>query len=331
MSVTAYSGPVVQYGVTLTSTGGNGITGIDTEHNDQRAPIYHDLSHATLDPRQAYAYNPGSGVTNGFGGFFQGVGRVDYVPITANASAFVSNSVVSSGVTTYTLNAGSSSGGTYTTTIVAPETGKVSETLVAIDSTAAYLTFGSAGTARVWNPNCGPGRCVSITTSSSGDAGTFSIAGRDMYGYKMTETVALSQGASNSSGFTVTSQKAFKYVSSITNTTTPKSTGVSIGFSDLFGFPILVPYIGQNATIALSSNSFTTGAASPSSASVVLASTIATQTSTTPDVRGTYKSTTASNGTLRLQMSITMTASGAAAITSTNVAPWFGQTNFSSF
>lgn len=337
MSIIAYSGPIVSFGTVLTSTSGDGITGQDLEHNDQRAPAFADLGDALLDPRQAYSYQPGSAVTVKSLGFYNNTGTVDYVPVASSAAlnVFVTSTQTSSGLSTFTIPStlGSSATGIYTTTIIAPETGKASGTLLAIDSTAAYVTFGSAGTMAAWNPGAGTGRAVVITTSSSGDAGTFTIAGRDMYGYKMTETLALSQGSSNSSGYTITGQKAFKYLSSITNTTTPTSTSISIGVSDRFGFPLAVPYVGLNAQVGLIATAFGSTvsiAASPSSVNTLLASTAATQTSTTPDVRGTYKSTTATNGTIRLQMLVTPAASAAAAITSTNFAPFFGAAQFSS-
>jgi hypothetical protein len=324
MTITALSGPIIQFGVTLTSSSGDGITGSDMEHNSQRAPQVIDLGDAMLDPRQAYAYAPGGNVTARSLGFFNNVGTVDFVPITLNASAFVSASVVSTGVSTYTLNAASSAGGTFSTTIIAPETGKATGTLLAIDSTAAFLSFGTAGTVALWNPGAGTGRNITIKPSSNGDGGSFSVAGRDMYGYKMTETIAA--GATSLVG-----KKAFKYISSITNTTTPTSTGVSIGFGDVYGFPLATPYTGFNAQVQVLATSFSSAViVALSSANTILASTVATQTSTTPDVRGTYSSTTASNGTVRMQMVVTPSASAIAAITSTNVAPLFGGTQFSS-
>lgn len=332
MAITAPSGPLWAYGITGTSSGG-GVTGQQAENNGQRAPSGFDLGHAMSDPRPFYQYAPGSAVTKNAFGFFYGLGLVDYVPLTANASAFVTSSYTSTGVVgAYTLVAASTANGTYATTIIAPETGKQSEALIAIDSTASYLSFGSDGTVCMWNPGGGTGRAVSITTSSSGDGGTWSIAGRDMYGYKMTETLTISQGTTNSSGYTIKGNKAFKYIYSIANASTPVSTGVSIGFSDKFGYPLVVPYCGQNSLTNLLASAFSSAVSVPlSSANMTLASTAATATSTTVDARGIYASTTASNGTLRLQMTVTVAASAAAAITSTNVAPFFGVTQYSSY
>lgn len=322
MTITALSGPVVQFGTTLSSTSGTGLSGQDYEHNPQRGPMVADLGDAMMDPRAAYSYAPGGAALTY--GFFNNVGMVDYVPVTANASAFVAAATVSTGISTYTLTA-SSANGTYSTTIVAPETGKASETLLAIESTAAYLTFGSAGYASVavWNPGAGAGRNITIKLSSNGDGGSFTVAGRDVYGYKVTETIAA--GSTNLAG-----TKAFKYISSITNTTTPTSTGVSIGFGDVFGFPLAVPYVGLNALVSVNSSANNSSITNLSTTTTVLASTVATQTSTTPDVRGTYASSTATNGVIRLQMQVTPAASAIAAITSTNFAPLFGGTQYSS-
>lgn len=333
MAITAFSGPLGQYGTVATASAATGLYGLDVEHNNQRAPMWSDLGDMMMDPRVAYAYQPGSSPTAKTFGFYNNTGMVDYVPIASTAAlgAFVTSTYTSTATSgAFTLATPSSATGTFTTTIIAPETGTTSGSLIAIDSTAAYVTFGSDGTLAAWNPGAGTGRAIVITTSSSGDLGTWSVAGRDAYGFKMTETIALSQGTSNSSGYTIIGQKAFKYVSSITNCTTPTSTNATIGLSDKFGFPLVVPYVGLNSAVALNSSANNTAAAALSTTTVVLASTAATMTSTTPDVRGTYKSSTATNSVIRLQMVITPSASAIAAITSTNVAPLFGGTQFSS-
>lgn len=332
MGITAYSGPIVQYGTVQTSTAGTGIYGQDMEHNDQRGPMVSDLGDAFLDPRVAYGYQPGSGVTAKTFAFFNNQAVVDYVPTTASTNAFVSQTLVTTGVTTFTLNAASSAAGTYATTIIAPETGKATGTLLAIDSTAAYLTFGSAATLAVWNPGCGPGRCLAITTSSSGDGGTWSIAGRDFYGYKISEQLGITDGTTNSSGYTIYSRKAYKYVSSITNATTPVSTGITIGIADRFEFPWFVPYAGLNVQVQVMPTSYSSaGDVVLSSANAILgANSSVTQTSTTANPRGVFVSSVASNNTVRLQMIVTPAASAVAAIGSTNITPLFGATSYSS-
>jgi hypothetical protein len=322
MTITAFSGPFVQFGTVSGSTNGTGVLGNDVEHNGQRAPAMFDLDFGMMDPRVAYAYQPGGNPSSLALSFFKGVGAVDYIPATANTSAFQATATGSSGVATFALAAASSANGTFSTTIVAPETGTVTGTLIAIDSTAAYVTFGQTGTLAAWNPGGGTGRNIVIKPSSNLDAGNFTVAGRDMYGYKMTETIA---GGSTS----LAGKKAFKYVSSITNASAPTSTGVSIGFGDVFGLPLYTPYAGQNLALNLNSTAGISAAVIASTTNLILGTTV-TQTSTTPDVRGTFTSTTASNALQRLQMQVTVQASGIAAITSTNVAPLFGVAQFSS-
>lgn len=328
MGITAFQGPNIVFGVTGTSTNGSNVNVAD--YNDQRAPSLFDLGQGLMDPRGAYNYDPGSAVTAQTMGLYGGRGFVDYVPTTLSASAFVSASVVSSGVTTFTLNAASSALGTYATTIIAPENGTTTGTLLAIDSTAAVLAFAQSGTVAIWNPGAGTGRCISITTSSSGDAGTFSIAGRDMYGFKMTETIAITEGTTNSSGYSLTSKKAFKYISSITNASTPTSTSVSIGIADKYGYPLKVPYFGHDTVTRILAGPYSSAATvAISSANALIASSV-TATSTTADVRGTYTSTTASNGTVRLQLSVTPSASAVFAVSASDVSPLFGALQYSS-
>jgi len=332
MANTSFSGPLLQFGITLSSTSGDGLTGLDMEHNPQRAPMFADMGDAMMDPRSAYMFKPGHAALTY--GFYNNAGVVDFSPSSASSTALVVNTA-SSGVSTFTLSAASSAAGTYSTTIIAPETGKVTGTLICLDSTGAYLTLpgggasvGGTGTNPfvLWNPGAGAGRNITIFPSSTGDAGTYSVSGRDIYGYKMTETIA--GGSTNLAG-----KKAFKYVSAITNTTTPVSTGITIGFGNVFGFPFAVPYVGVNATVFVTSSPFGSSAAVVPLSSVVvnLASTVATQTSTTPDVRGTYASSlAASGGGVRIQMIVTPAASAIATLTSTNFSPLFGATQFSS-
>jgi hypothetical protein len=333
MTITAFSGPVGQFGTVQTSSAGTGIVGLDFEHNEQRGPMFSDLGDCMMDPRVAYSYQPGQGPSRLFLNFYNNQATVDYVPIASSAAtgAFVTSTYTSTGVAgVFALAAASSATGTFATTIIAPETGKATGTLIAIDSTAAYVTFGSAASQGVWNGGFGTGRAIVITTSSSGDLGTWSIAGRDMYGFKMTETIALSQGTTNSSGYTIFGQKAFKYVSSITNASTPTSTNVTIGLSDFYGLPLYTPYGGANAVIYLTASASRTGTAVGSSAFIIAFPSTGTAGSTSADVRGIYGSSTATNGTIRLQMVVTPSASAVASITSTNVAPLFGATQFSS-
>lgn len=335
MGITAESGPFVVYGATYSSTAGTGVTGQDMEYNSQRGPSLFDLGIGMMDPRVAYGYTLAGDVATNTLGLVRGLGFVDFVPAAVNSSAFtISSNTVSTGLAGTALTLLTSQTGVTATTIVAPENGTTTGTLLCLDSTAVFLPFGTDGTVNLWNPSAGGGRGVSVTTSSSGERGGITVYGRDIYGYEVTETLHstdATRASTNSSGITLSTRKAFKYVSSIVLSTTVTSTGVGSGFTDRFGFPLRADYTGQNLVVNILASAFSSVAqVLLSSANTILASTIATATSTTDDVRGTYTSTTATNGTVRIQITATPSASGLASVTSTNVSPIFGAAQYSS-
>lgn len=329
MAITAITGPYVSAGITGISTNGLTITQ-QQDYNPQRGPSLFDLGAGMADPRGAYMYQPGDQPTRDVFGFVRGQGVVDFAPSSASSNAFaISSNTAPVAATAFTLTP-SSAKGTYSTTIIAPENGQ-SVSVIAIDSTAAFVNFGQDGAITYWNPAAGTGRCISLTGSSF-DGGTITIAGRDMYGYKMTESITAS-----TSGNTVTSQKAFKYLAAtgaIVMSTTVASTGYSIGLSDTFGMPLRVDYSGPaNLSIAMSTGPASgriTAAVVPTSGTFVFASTATTQTSTMPDVRGTWASSIASNGTNRLQIVVTPPVSQLSGVTALDMSGLFGATQFSS-
>lgn len=317
MGITAISGPQFVFGITQNSTGQV------QEYNEERGPSLFDLGFGTMDPRYNFNYSPGAGVGSRVYSFYGGVAAVDFVPTTLQTSGIaVSSATTPVSGTALTLASGSSALGTYATTIIAPETGQATGTLIAIDSTAQYLSYGDAGTVVAWNPAAGAGRCITLTPAgnSSLDGGSWSIAGRDIYGFKMTETISVSSQV-------MTSKKAYKYISSVVAATTIGSTGVGIGFNDTFGLPLLAKNTGLGLLIKLTPTASLQYALS--SGPVTTGST-ATQTATSSDPRGTYASTTASNGTLRLQIVQQITPVMAAGVTASDQSLMFGATQFSS-
>ncbi len=337
MGITAISGPHVVFGTTYTTSGAQ------AEYNEERGPSLFDLGQGTADPRYQFTYSPGAAVGSQVKGLWDQQGIVDYVPFTASSStnpAIVSstgNAPVSGTAFTLTPIA---SNGAISTTIVAPETGQA-VSVVAIDSTAATLNFGSGGTVAMWNPTAGTGRCISVITSCTNtNSEVYIVRGRDMYGFKMTENII---GSTTSSG-TGTGVKAFKYIQSVvcSTTVTVTSTGVTVGFADRFGFPLKAPYMA-GITVWNSTTPNNAGTLQAlSSVNTVKASTVVTQTATTPDVRGTVNSTFVSNGSTatgntptstgtRLTIYQPITVAMAGSITPTDVTAMFGATQFSDF
>ncbi len=320
MGVVANSGPYISYGITQTSTGQV------TEYNEERGPDLSDLGSGLMDPRPFYRYQPGSAVGTKILSLFNNEGYVDWVPSAVSSNGLVSNGSSGLGGTTLTLT--STGTGLATVTIIAPETGSSVSVLLlgstVTGSSLAYTSFGQSGTVASWNPQFGTGRNITIAMSSNLDGGSFTVLGRDMYGYKMSETLA-------AGSTTITGKKAFKYITSIQASTTLTSTGFLIGYGDIYGFPLKLPYCGINSQVQILASAYSSAVAvALSSATVVLASTAATQTSTTPDVRGTYASTTASNGTVRLQIYQGVDPVMTAAITASDTSALFGATQYSS-
>lgn len=334
MAITAYSGPIISYGQTLTSTAGTGISGRQMEYNSQRAPSLYDLGTGMMDPRVAYNYGPGSAVTDQVMGFPWGKGIVDIQGLVAGSSiAFVTKASTYQASQSLTLATPSSANGTYTTTIVAPENGQT-VSVIAIDSTAAAVSFGSDGTVAYWNPAAGSGRCLTFTATGA-DGGAWTIVGRDMYGYKMTEQVTV--GTS-----TINSKRAYKYISAIYASSVLVSTSVQIGLSQIFGMPLAVNYMGPHVQIMYSSDpyvgilSVTTSAADPNAMSsqpnaFLIASTATADSSTTTDVRGLWTSSAITAATsVRIMIRVEPTVSQLSALSNNDYSALFGVTQFSS-
>lgn len=146
---------------------------------------------------------------------------------------------------------------------------------------------GAGGCMRYWNPTWAISRTLILTNNGNDTSGTYTFAGYDIYGYPMTQTVT---GPSTS---TVSTTKAFKYITSITPAGTIASTSVSVGTNDVFGLPLRSDWAAylnlywNNAVVAPASMGF-------------VAADINTPTALTGDVRGTVTGGATSDGTKRL-------------------------------
>lgn len=317
MTVTANSGPNISYGTVLTASG------LDLEHNPDRGPSAVDLALMTLDPRAPFQYQPGAASSKAFFGWAGAFGG----PVIDQAPSAISSNVIAAtqvpvGGTALTLNSVSSNGFGSATTINAFEGGTVS--VRAIDSPMSGAAFGVSGGVNIWNPATAISRTLQISGSSNGStAEAWSIAGRDIYGQKMTELVI---GAS----ITVNTLKAYKYISSIVPSTVNGAIGstlVTVGTRDVFGFPIRVDHPGYAQVWQGTS---TAAALIPSTGGYLFAAT-ATPTSTTGDVRGTVASTISSTAAgFKLVVFASPSVANLLTVTSTTVVGLVGQTQFSS-
>jgi hypothetical protein len=229
---------------------------------------------------------------------------IDALTASSASSTISGNVFTTGGSVTGTFTTGSVLTGTGVvagTTIIQPITGlggagaylvdtpqTVSSTTIA-GTTGTYgiprVTFGQAGTIQLYNPLCMLGRNFRITTAA-GDTAVYTAVGCDTYGYPLTESVT-ANGAT-----TVSGKKAFKYFSSITPVGTVGAT-VTVGTGDVYGFPLLS---GSFSDVSIS----WAGAAITSATGYTAAVTTSPATSATGDVRGTYATQSASNGSNQL-------------------------------
>lgn len=284
MTINAFDGPVVG------GFPGAPISGMPTNTNPEAGPSLFNHGVAVLDQRTPYTYIPGEN----FGKQTCGWATVRAEGISQTVSAKQTNNLATAQTATagtaLTLTAGT--GVTSGVSIVRADTGATVTGLLALDSAMTTVKFGQAQTIQIWDPTKALARNIRITSNGTDQTGTYTVAGFDIYGYPMTETIA-GTSASVASG-----TKAFKYIQSVTPGGTVTSTGVIVGTGDVLGFPLRaddfghVDIIYDNARVNVSTG-FT-------------AAVTTTATSTSGDVRGTYALQTASTGTGTLRLFITI-------------------------
>ena len=134
-------------------------------------------------------------------------------------------------------------------------------------------------------------RCISLTSTSVLSGINFTVVGFDMFGRKQTQTLA---GPNNN---TVNTKKAFASVLSVTPNGTNAGT-VSIGTSDSYGMPWRVTDAGLMIRTGWA------GAIADDSGTYTVADDTTPATATTGDTRGTYATSSSSNGTNRLVLAV---------------------------
>jgi len=135
-------------------------------------------------------------------------------------------------------------------------------------------------------------RAVKVNCSTTARA--FTVTGFDVYGQPMSEVITVSVA-----GTAVTGLKAFYQVTGAT--IAGSATAVVIGTSDVLGIPVRVPNVAYVASVK-SNNALAQDGGN------FVAADMATATTATGDVRGTYAPATASNGIVRTVMGILLPA-----------------------
>jgi hypothetical protein len=140
-------------------------------------------------------------------------------------------------------------------------------------------------------------RAVSVTTGAgSPTARNFTVSGFDYYGQAMSEVIASSASASTA----VNGKKAFYQISGIT-VSGGTVVAITVGTTDIIGIPVRVFDAGYVASVKYN-NALT------ADAGTFVAAAMATATTTTGDVRGTYLPSGATDGLKRLVMTISLPA-----------------------
>ncbi len=278
MAITAYTGPLVAFGQ---------ASGSDN-NPDAPAPQMFADGVGLLDTRDPFTYQPGAAANHTFYGYLGGqVVLVDQAPsLIAVDNIAASNTIVSG--TALTLVSTSGAGITVGASVVNALTGVTATGLLAIDTAMAPLFTSAQGAGMgLWNPAKAISRAISLTSSDNLSGLTFTIRGYDVYGYPLTVTRA---GPNNT---TVNTTKTFKYVTSITPSAS-NAGHVTVGTADIFGIGLItdawayVTVYWDNALIT--------------AATGFVAAVGTTASATTGDVRGTYATQSASDGTKRLQL-----------------------------
>jgi hypothetical protein len=151
---------------------------------------------------------------------------------------------------------------------------------------ASYPYFAN-GVGAFYDATQGISRGISITGVSGGAGGVFLVSGADIYGNTQTESITVAAGVN-----TVNSKKTYKFINSITPQFSDAH-AYTVGTADLYGFALRCDQwenisIYWNSTLITSSTGFTA------------ADTTSPATTTTKDVRGTYATQSASDGTKKL-------------------------------
>lgn len=278
--ITANSGPLVIYGQASFA-----------DYNSQIGPSSFVVGAMLPDTRKNY--DLGNAVTTPMYGWYStgDIPVINYAPSAISAVNIAAAQTPTAG-TPLTLVAATGAGitvGASSTNIV---TGVVTTGLLAIDGVPGFLPFGTDSTIQCYDPTKAVARAVRITSAGNDSTATFTVSGFDVYGQPMTSTVT------GANAGVATTLKAFKFVKSVTPAGTLSGSNVSVGTADVYGFPLRADSFYQVGIVWA-------GSWITANAGFVAAVATSPATATTGDVRGTYATQSASNGTNVLQITVT--------------------------
>ena len=302
--MTAFEAPLIVYG-------SRNALGQGGSNNPNKAPSMFGQGVGLLDDRAGYN-TARWGVLGFCGGIYT---TINQTPSTLTATNIAGANTATAGTPltlVTTANSGVtlvSSGGVtvWSSGTVIPANTLIIDGLPGIITPFNTVVQPSSGNAMVslYDPTKAIARNVRITTTADDSGGFYTVAGYDLYGFPMTETIT---GVATA---VASGKKAFKFISSITPSGTLHSTGVTVGTGDVFGFPLRVNTVGFAEVWW--ANTQSTNLATPfgTASAYTFADTTSPATSTTGDPRGTINVGTAapSNATRTLQVFVTLDTS----------------------
>ncbi|WP_421696929.1 hypothetical protein [Ancylobacter sp.] len=264
MSVSAWTGPLIAFG---------NVQGSD--YNTQGGPSLFQGGGGLLDTRPFYAYQTGQNENIPIYGFQSNtmVPVLDWTTSAAAPAAYAASQTPTAG-TALTLVSSTSAPVTVGVSIVSATTGQTVTGLISIRGSAGAVAFGpNSAPVNIWNPTTLVAHNVTVTSAGDDSGATFTVAGYDIYGYAMTETIT---GAAVGAA---AGKKAFKYIASITPAGTLSGSAVTAGYGLVTGLPLRADAGGY--VVYTNSGSITT------TLPTFVAADTNTATATTGDVRGT--------------------------------------------
>jgi hypothetical protein len=284
MATSRFTGPII------TSGGASALTGVTVDGaNEYPGPSCFAHGVGLVDQR----FGPFNGAdVSAIIPVWYGSGAmavIDQAPGTLHTNTIAAAQTGSAGLVM--VLAGASTGITVLAAPLALATNVVPSGCLVMDGNPAFINVGTqAGGVSMYDPRKMVQRALTITSAGTDTSGTASIVGYDAYGFQVHQTITL-----GSAGVPVTTAKTFKFVQSITLAGTLSGSNVSVGPADVYGFPLAVyewPYVRV----------YWAGTLISANTGFVAAVTTSPATAATGDVRGTYATQSASNGTNLLQV-----------------------------
>jgi hypothetical protein len=176
-----------------------------------------------------------------------------------------------------------------------------------------WSPYVAAGNALVWNPREGSSRAISVSAGTTTATTALTLTGYDVHGAPMTERITINSG--NRSSSTFFASKAFKFLSSVSVSTTAGGS-LGLGLSDVFGMVVRADH-GQQVQAYW--NGCSIGA---TQVGFTAAYTTAPATNTTGDVRGTLQVSTNGTGSAVVISTAAVTNGTARLVVIQNIGVW---------